>query len=104
MGHLCIRPLALFITFFLFPHTVPHPPLRQPAHHLGAEHLSPKPFLLQQLQHLQRRSRIRQELGILWPREVEQIVEVGDEGRLLEEMDRGEMVEVERIGEGLDEG
>jgi hypothetical protein len=60
-------------------------------------------LLLQQLEHLECRGRKRQVLQVRRARPVLQVVEVGDEGRVGQELARGEVVEVLRVRERLDE-
>lgn len=62
----------------------------------------PEPFLLQQLQGLQRRARIKQILGILGLGKVLQILEVGDKAWILQEFLRGEMVEIIWVAKRMD--
>ena len=86
------------------PHTPPNPPLPQPSPNIRTQHLTPKPLHLQQFQHPKRRPRIHQKPRILWLRPVEQVVEVGDDGWVLEVFLGGEVGEVGGVGEGLHEG
>jgi hypothetical protein len=59
--------------------------------------------VLQQLEVLERRARVRQVLYVGRPRPVEEVGQVGDEGGLVDDLLRGEVVQVARVGEGLDE-
>lgn len=96
-------PFRLSPSFLPSPSSL-HPPLSPPRpqrpNNLRTKHLLPKPFLLQQLQRLQRRPRIREILDIFGPPPVfVKVAEIGDEGWVLEEFLGGEMVEVEGGGE-----
>ena len=67
----------------------PKQPLPPSSHHLRPQHIPPKLLLLQHLQCLQCRARIRKILHVGRAGPVEQILEVGDEGRRGEVFDGG---------------
>lgn len=60
-------------------------------------------LLLQKLEHLERRGGVCQVPEVGRARPVLQVVEVGDEGRVRQELARGEVVEILRVGQRLDE-
>jgi hypothetical protein len=68
------------------------------AHNLFAERL-----LAQQLERAQGGPRVGQELGVLRAAPVLQVVEVGDELGLVEDVVAGEVVEIPRVAEQLDD-
>lgn len=78
-------------------------PLYQPLHQIGAQDVLPEALLLQQLEVAQRRPRVREVLYVRRPAPVPEVGEVGDEGRLDEELLGREVVEVQRVRERLDE-
>lgn len=80
-----------------------HALLHQPLHHIWAHDLLAKHLLLQQLEVAQRRARVRQVLEVRRLVPVLEVGEVGDKRGLAEELLGGEVVEVVRVGEGLDE-
>lgn len=83
-------------------HAAPHPLLHQPLHQVRADNVLPEALLLQQLEVSQRRAGVRQVFQVRRPRPVLEVGEVGDERGLREELLRGQVVEVEGVGEGLD--
>jgi hypothetical protein len=72
-------------------------------HQIRADDILAKTLLLEQLKVPQGWPRVRQVLEVRRPGPVLQVGQVGDEGGLGEELLGGEVVEVERVGEGLDE-
>lgn len=80
-----------------------HIPVNQLLHNMGTHDLFPEPRLLQQFEVSQRRARIYQVLEIWRLGPVSQVREVRDEGGLIEEFLRGEVVEIVWVSEGLDE-
>lgn len=70
---------------------------------LGRDDVLAEGLLLQQLEVAQCRARISQVLDVRGPAPVLQIPEVLDKGGLLEELLRGEVVQVERVGQRLHE-
>lgn len=79
------------------------PALDQPLHQVGAQDVLPEALVLQQLEVAQRRPRVREVLDVRRPGPVAEVGEVGDEGRLDEELLGREVVEVQRVRERLDE-
>lgn len=77
----------------------PHPLLHQRVHQVRADDVLPEPLRLQQLQALQRRARVGQVFKVRRPAPVLQVVEVGDELRVGEQLTRGEVVEIVRVSE-----
>lgn len=80
-----------------------HPLLHKPLHQIRAQYVPPKSLLLQQLEMLQRRTGIRKILDIGRSRPVLQVIEVRDELGFGKVFLRGEVVEVVRVRETLDE-
>ncbi len=62
-----------------------------------------EPFLLQELEVLKARARVRQVFEIGWTVPVLEVVEVGDKGRVCEELARCEVVEEVWVRQGLNE-
>lgn len=81
----------------------PHALVNQRIHQVRANDVLPEPLRLQQLQVLECRAGVGQVLHIGRPAPVLQVVEVGDELRVGEQLARGEVVEVVWVAEGLDE-
>ena len=79
-----------------------HLVLDQFLHQVGADDVLAKALLLKQFKVTQRRTRIRQVLEIRRSRPVLRVSEVGDKGGLREELLGGEVIEIERVREGLD--
>lgn len=80
-----------------------HALLHQQVDQLRADDVLPEPLRLQQLQVLQRRARVGQVLEVRRPRPVLQVVEVGDEARVGEQLARRQVVEVVGVAKRLDE-
>jgi hypothetical protein len=103
-AHTHLNPHPEASSFLLQPlHGGPRPLLHQPHHGLRTQDIGPELLLLQQLQGLQRRARVGQVPEIRRPRPVLQVVQVGDEARLLEVLLCGEVIEVGGRGERLHE-
>lgn len=80
-----------------------HLVLDQLLHQVRTDDVLAEALLLEQFEMSQRRAGIRQVLEVRRPRPVLQVGEVGDKGGLREELLGGEVVEIERVREGLDE-
>lgn len=81
----------------------PHAVVHQPLHQVRADDVLPELLLLQELEVLERRTRVHEVLEVGRPGPVLQIGEVGDEVGAGEELLRCEMIEVEWVCECLDE-
>ncbi len=81
----------------------PHPFLHHHIHQIRTDDVLAEPLRLQQLQVLQRRAGVGQVFEVRRPAPVLQVVEVGDEARIGEQLARGQVVEVVWVSEGLDE-
>lgn len=83
-------------------HSCLHLVLNKLLHQIRAHYVLAETLPLQQLEMPERGARIRQVLEIRRLGPVLQVGEVGDKGRLREQLLRREMVEVEGVGERLD--
>ncbi len=81
----------------------PHALLHEDLHQVRADNVLPELLRLQQLQALQRRARVGQVLEVGRPAPLLQVVEVGDEARVREQLARGQVVEVVGVAESLHE-
>jgi len=81
----------------LVPNTSSHTPFDHPPHRFRHQDVLPKSLLLQKLQGLKRRRRVRQIFGVFWLAEILKVVKVGDEGWVVEYLGGGEVVKVPRV-------
>lgn len=78
----------------LYPHTL---------NQVWADNVLPELFLLQQLKALQGRSRVGKILEVRWAAPILEVVEIGDEGRVAEELPGSEVVQIQRVAQCLNE-